>query len=275
MTKKSRFSTAKSIGFGILYFFVFALVQGGFVYLAGRAPVKAVTVPVLALVACFLLIGAYRTGIRRVENRNVTELAARGALSPLLLGVLLGVAMFVLVETIILLSGHAQVSGFGSWANMLAMLGFAFAAAVGEEILFRGILFRLLEEAFGLAAALLVSSVIFGVLHAFNPAASWQGIVAISLEAGLLLGLAYALTRSLWLPIGIHLGWNFTQGGVFGNTVSGTEASGLVVVDMSASQVWTGGEFGPEASAPAVLVCLAVSGVFAAKLAQRHRENTR
>jgi membrane protease YdiL (CAAX protease family) len=71
------------------------------------------------------------------------------------------------------------------------------------------------------AIALLVSAAVFGRVHAGNPGASWVSSLSIALESGVLLGLAYAATRSLWLPIGLHFGWNFTAGGIFGAAVSG------------------------------------------------------
>ena len=94
--------------------------------------------------------------------------------------------------------------------------------AFNEEILFRGVLFRWIEEFGGSWAALLITSIFFGAAHLFNPNASPIAAFGIALEAGLLLGAAYMLTRSLWLPIGIHAAWNFTQGEVFDIPVSGT-----------------------------------------------------
>jgi hypothetical protein len=91
----------------------------------------------------------------------------------------------------------------------------------------------------------------------FNSGATTVSTVAIALEAGVLLGAAYAACGSLWLPIGLHFGWNFTEGGVFGVAVSGRKAgAGIVNMPLSGSALWTGGQFGPEASLVAVAVCL-------------------
>ena len=79
-----------------------------------------------------------------------------------------------------------------------------------------------------------------------------------------MLAAAYAWSRNLWLPIGIHFAWNFTEGGVFGAVVSGEHANGIFIVNFSksASTLITGGAFGPEASVVTVIVCLALAAVF-------------
>ncbi len=82
-------------------------------------------------------------------------------------------------------------------------------------------------------------------------------------EAGVVLGAAYAVSGRLWLPIRLHIGWNFTEGSIFGMSVSGlTASSGWVRGSLSGSPLMTGGQFGPEASAVAVLVCLLLAVYF-------------
>ena len=78
---------------------------------------------------------------------------------------------------------------------------------------------------------------------------------AIALEAGVLLAASFAVSRNLWLPIGMHFGWNFTEGGVFGASVSGS-GKGIAKVSLSGPYLMTGGAFGPEAPVVAVAVCL-------------------
>jgi uncharacterized protein len=102
---------------------------------------------------------------------------------------------------------------------------------------------------------------IFGALHLANPNATlWAGL-AIAIEAGIMLAAAYVYTRRLWLPIGIHFAWNFVQGGIYGVSVSGVEAKGLLQSTLSGPALLSGGEFGAEASIFAVIVCLA-AGIF-------------
>jgi hypothetical protein len=94
------------------------------------------------------------------------------------------------------------------------------------------------------------------LLHAGNHGATTASTLAIALEAGILLAAAYVLTRSLWLPIGLHFGWNFTEGGIFGAAVSGGKSHGLIATSFSGPDWLTGGAFGPEASVPAVVLCV-------------------
>jgi membrane protease YdiL (CAAX protease family) len=132
--------------------------------------------------------------------------------------------------------------------------------AVTEEILFRGELFRLIQKWAGTTVALTVSGLLFGALHLINPGATVWGGLAIAVEAGVLLGVAYTVTRSLWLPIGLHLGWNFAESGLFGATDSGSSFhSGLVLGVPHGTAAISGGGFGPEASIFAIVVAVAAS----------------
>ena len=94
-----------------------------------------------------------------------------------------------------------------------------------EEIAFRGVLLRITEEALGTWLALALSAAVFGAIHIFNPDATVVGGVFIAIEAGIFIGTLYILTRRLWVPLGLHAAWNFTQGGIFGIPVSGSGAS--------------------------------------------------
>jgi uncharacterized protein len=83
------------------------------------------------------------------------------------------------------------------------------------------LLFRITEQTFGTWVGVAVSAVGFGALHGLNPKASLAASVAIILESGTLLAAAYFATRTLWLPIGLHFGWNFAKGSIFGVRMSG------------------------------------------------------
>ena len=122
-----------------------------------------------------------------------------------------------------------------------------------EELLFRGILFRWIEEFAGSWAALVVTSALFGLAHILNPGATWFSSFAIAVEAGLLLGAVYMLTRSLWMPIGLHAAWNFAEGPIFGVPVSGSPADGALRASIAGPPILSGGPFGLEGSVIAVL----------------------
>ena len=140
----------------------------------------------------------------------------------------------------------------------------ALVSGIAEELVFRGVLFRLLEDSFGTTVALVLSAAVFGLLHGANPGATLVSTVAIAVEAGVLLAAAYAWSRSLWLVMGLHFAWNFTEGGIFGAAVSGGAMKGVLNFPLSAQApaLLSGGRFGPEASVVAVGVCFALAAVF-------------
>ena len=213
-----------------------------------------------ALVLAALLVGLYAALVRSLERRRARELAP-GMLHGLT-GIVLGVALFASVFGLLHLLGVAQWGGISTRYDVAPALAAAILAAVGEELAFRGALFRILEEDFGTGTAVGVSAALFGLLHALNHGATATSTAAIALEAGVLLAAAYAVTRNLWFPIGLHLGWNFIEGGIFGVAVSGGHATrGIFSVSLTGRTLLTGGQFGPEASLMAIAVCLAAAVV--------------
>ena len=150
--------------------------------------------------------------------------------------------------------------------NIISLTGcfiFYLVIAVGEEIVFRGIIFRMIAERWNVAMALVVSSLLFGAMHIINPDASVWSSIAIAIEAGLLLGAAYSFSGNLWLPIGIHWAWNFMEGNIFGFYVSGQpENYRLLTPSISGPDILTGGDFGPEASIIAVVFGIVLSARF-------------
>ena len=213
-----------------------------------------------AVAAAGLLVGLYAVLVRLLERRQARELAP-GAIRGLA-GIVLGILLFGSVFGLLHLIGVAQWLGISARFDVVPAFAAAIIAAVGEELAFRGALFRILEESFGTGTAVGVSAALFGLLHALNPGATIVSTTAIALEAGVLLAAAYAVTRNLWFPIGLHLGWNFTEGGIFGVAVSGGHAAkGIFSVSLAGPTLLTGGRFGPEASVMAIAVCLAAAVV--------------
>ncbi len=148
-----------------------------------------------------------------------------------------------------------------STAEILGIAGNSFLLYVivgyGEEMLFRGYILQALAEGTNKITALIIFSVIFGFMHSGNPNVTIFAIVNIIL-AGVWLSIAYFKTQALWLPIGLHFGWNFTQGFIYSFPVSSTtsfnEQIGTAIV--SGPEWLTGGNFGPEGGAMATIVIL-------------------
>jgi membrane protease YdiL (CAAX protease family) len=200
-------------------------------------------------------IGVYVGLVRVLERRRASELSRSGALRELGAGLLVGACLFMASIGGIAALGGYSIAGTTSPSVMLVPFAMGIGSAVVEEIATRGIVFRLLEELLGTWAALALSSALFGLAHIANPHATVWSAFAIAVEAGTTLAAAYVVTRRLWLPIGIHAAWNFTQGGVFGVAVSGAEMRGFFEGEMHGPAWLTGGEFGAEASAVALVVC--------------------
>jgi membrane protease YdiL (CAAX protease family) len=208
-----------------------------------------------------VMLGVYALLVRLLERRRANEIAFAPGL--VIGGAVFGVLLFCAVYAVLWKMGIAQWRGSSRDAVLALPFATAFAAAFGEELTFRGGIFRVLEDSFGTGAAVVISAAVFGLLHAGNHGATGASTAAIALEAGVLLGLAYAATRNLWFPIGLHFGWNFTEGGIFSAAVSGRALHGLVNMPLSGPDLLTGGAFGPEASVVAVAICLAASLVLA------------
>jgi len=242
-----------AVGFGIIDHYSFA--RGARMELG-----SPVGVAMYLTTAALPALLAYLFLVRVVERRPVSELALRRLPRGLALGVLGGLALFSIVVGVLWLLGSYRVIGTNPDAHwLLALLSVGLGAGVGEEIVTRGVLFRITEEGLGTWWALAISALFFGFAHGHNPGATAWSSAAIAIEAGVLFALIYHLTRSLWPCIGLHAAWNFAQGTIYGIPVSGTHADGWLVSTRTGPDWLSGGVFGAEASVVALLICLTVS----------------
>lgn len=185
-------------------------------------------------------------------------------------GLLLGAVLMSVIVGLVALLGGYRIAGWGgstSWPMLL--FGAGLQAAFVEEILLRGIVFRFLEEFGGSWFALALSSGIFGFAHGTNPNATVFTSLAIAIEAGVLLGGAYMLTRNLWLAVGLHFGWNVAQGYLWDVPVSGFAVDGLLDSRTAGSTLISGGSFGVEASLVALILATALGGWLVVLAARR------
>ena len=145
-----------------------------------------------------------------------------------------------------------------SWLSLFLLVG------VVEEVIFRGILFRLIADKWNIAVGLTTSSLLFGLAHLGNPGATLWAALAIALASGWLFGMAYAYHQTIWVPVGMHWAWNYLEGGVFGCAVSGTplDYRPLITPKISGTDLLSGGAFGPEASIICVAIGMGISIVY-------------
>ena len=181
------------------------------------------------------------------------------------MGMLLTLGMMLALVGLELALGEARMlSAHVTLGHSLSVLlpGLLSFILVGfaEEILARGYPFTVLQRQGGTAAALLLTSGVFSLMHLFNPGIGWFGLLNIFL-AGIWLGVARIVSGSLWLPIGMHIGWNFYLGPVFGFPVSGIVERSVLVTRSAAPDWIGGGSFGPEGGALATLVLAAGTAI--------------
>jgi membrane protease YdiL (CAAX protease family) len=197
-----------------------------------------------------------------VERRSPRELSLRALPTYGVAWFFGGFLIFSTVAGVLWLCGSYHVLGVNAHVDWLPeVLVAGVAAGVFEEIITRGVLFRLIEEGLGTWWALAISAVFFGGAHIFNPGATLWSSAAIGIEAGILLALVFHVTRSLWASIGLHAAWNISQGTIYGIPVSGGDAKGLLQSTRTGPDWLSGGIFGAEASVVALAVCTSVSVV--------------
>lgn len=245
------------IAFGAIALVAFPILAG-----ASASHLHGLAFAAAHLLAALLAWGIYLAYVRLLERRKLVEFPPGGLLPQFAQGFAVGLALYCATIGILWLSGVYSVSGVNAEHAVLAVFVNALGAALLEEIAVRGVLFRIMEEGLGTWIALAISAAIFGLLHAMNPGASWISVAGIALEAGLLLAAAYVYARQLWICIGLHCAWNFTEGGIFGTIVSGSKSRGLLLGKLQGPDWLSGGQFGTETSLVAVLVCLTATVVF-------------
>jgi uncharacterized protein len=230
-------------------------------------PFKSVQHIVALAIAGFAVYGAYASFI---EQRPVSELALPGMGRELGIGLLIGAGLYATCELILMMLGIYRIDGLNSLNFMIPAIAMALSSGVYEELLFRGVLYRSVETWFGSWAALAVSSLVFGLTHLINPEATLEGALFIAIEAGILLAAAFMLTRRLWLSMGFHVAWNYTQSAIFSSIVSGNEAAqGLIRSTVKGPALLTGGNFGVESSVHALLLCTTTGIVMLVMAAKR------
>jgi hypothetical protein len=215
---------------------------------------------------------AYVGYVRLVERRPVRELSLRGAVPEFAAGAAIGTALIASVVGVLAAIGALRLGPGGTAAAVLpAAISLAAMSGFVEEVVVRGVVFRIVEEALGTWPAIVLSAALFGAGHLGNPGATWWSGAAIAIEAGVLLAAAYLITRRLWLAIGLHAAWNFTEAGVFGVAVSGHDVPGLLRATPAGPPLLSGGAFGAEASIVAVVLCTAAGALLLVMAARRGR----
>lgn len=213
---------------------------------------------VLLFLGSFVVLGLYALYIKVFEKRTPYELKLKTSLPNLLLGFTIGGLFIVCVIGVLALFGVYRIGAISiDWIGLILNFAMFSIVAVSEEIIFRGLLFRMINDRFSTILAFIISSLLFGIIHLTT--VDFLTAMAISVEAGFMLAAAYKLWNNLWVPIGIHWAWNFFLGPIFGVGVSGISQDACVIIPkITGPYILTGGDNGFEGSIVTFLLGLSI-----------------
>jgi membrane protease YdiL (CAAX protease family) len=244
------------VGTGLIGLQIIPLI---FAYLGGVVVAATVGLFFLAVIANLLTMRVF-------DRRPLTDIGlggGHGTGQNLMWGLALGggAAALMMLAPVIARAAHFQSrpESVFAWPNLIFYLVALLFGAAGEEILFRGYAFQLLIEKAGAWATILPVGVLFGLAHSGNPSATWLAVLNTTLW-GVLFGYAFLRSRDLWLPIGLHYGWNLVL------PLFGANLSGLTIeitrygYKWDLGTLWSGGSYGPEGG---ILTTIFVCGLFA------------
>ena len=250
-----------------LLLFLFGLIIGGIAALLGLLDLDSIGGQILN----FLIItGSVYVARRWLDRRSFESLGLKldhHTLVDILAGIGITFVQMGFIYVLMLALGWLTFEGF-AWefdpinvviANVIRFLIIFIFVAWNEELLSRGYHLQTIASGLNLFWGVIISSAVFGLLHLRNPNATWVSAAGIFF-AGVYLAYGYIRTKQLWLPIGLHIGWNFFEGVGFGFPVSGLDIYALTRITVHGPELWTGGAFGPEAGL-IVLPSLLLGGV--------------
>ncbi len=233
--------------------FVMMMFNNGYMEKFHDRPFVAIGITILMALAGILIYLGYG---RFMERRDVTELSLPGMGKQWGTGLLIGAGLYTLCIIILMVLGMYRINGLNPLSFLIPAVAMALSSSVFEELFFRGVIMKSVEDMAGSWIAIVVSSLVFGFMHLLNPGGTLEGAIYISIEAGLLLAGAFLLTRKLWLSMGFHFGWNYTQSAIFSGVVSGGVSDpGYLQVTIEGPEFMTGGAFGVESSVLALVAC--------------------
>jgi membrane protease YdiL (CAAX protease family) len=244
----------KFVAFVILFllFWVASGIAISVLYARSNLPETELTFLYLNEFALFTAaVGALLLSIRFIDHRPLRAFGI-GFLPTWHLDLATGLALASAMLAVLLagcyIFGHVNIQWSARQfpaSTILYTFGLLLLAAATEEIVFRGFPLQILAEGMGQWPAVIAMSALFGAMHRSNPGASLLSSANTAL-AGILLSWAYLRTRSLWLPYGIHVGWNLGLGFILGFPLSGLHLASLWTINVTGGDTVLGGAYGPE-----------------------------
>jgi membrane protease YdiL (CAAX protease family) len=208
-------------------------------------------------------VSAYILLFRKYEKRNITELSANRFIKHSVIGSITGFILQAVFILIIYVAATYSITQINPVSVLITPFAFALTAGFVAEILIVGVVFRLMEEQIGTILTLIFFIILFAFLHINARGASLISVSATAIQAGFLLPASYVCSRSLWLPVFLHFGWDFAEPGVFGGTNASTSLTQILFSSKIAGYpLVTGGEAGPQGSLQALVLCFIAGTMF-------------
>jgi uncharacterized protein len=224
---------------------------------------------IIGIIEVLIALLSYVLLFRSYEKRKVTELSLEAFWKNAVIGFLAGFILQSLLILVIYMAGDYSIMRVNPASFLLPAFTTALTAGFVAEIIIRGIIFRLTEGNLGTVIALIISVLLFVVLHSGNKGATLLSVLSTAIQAGFLLSAVYVFSRSLWLPIFLHFAWDFTEPGIYGAINPGnTLDKSLFTSEINGPELLTGGELGPENSIQSAIFC-SMAGLLFLWLAKR------
>lgn len=222
---------------------------------------KSIGDTIVNYISVAVLLVTYYYMFKFYEKRQITELSKKSLIKELFGGFILGFSILSLVIFILFTLGYYKIISFSGFSYFLAPFSFLVIAALIEEVFFRAILYRILENWVGTYSTLIVISILFELPHIFNDNVTFLSIV-LGLLFGFAHGIMYTYSKKIWLPFAFHLGWNFAQP-FYDSNLSGLEDVGSVfIAKFNGPKLITGSIYGIEDSILSILFLLILCIVF-------------
>lgn len=211
-------------------------------------------------ISVIVLLLSYFYFFKLFDKREIKELSKTNLKAELFGGFLFGFLVLSFVILILYLLGYYSIDGISDLSYLLAPFSFLVIAALIEEVLFRLIIYRIIEKWIGTYFALLLISIIFTVPHLLNDNVTLLSVLLL-LTFGFAHSIMYTYTKRLWLPFAFHLGWNFAQP-FYGSNLSGTEEGHIINSNFDGPILLVGSEFGIEDSILSITLLIMICIMF-------------
>jgi membrane protease YdiL (CAAX protease family) len=248
---------------GVCFIVPVLAVNAGIVYgLIVNLPEPVATYVDIArmILTFFALMYMWRAYCRIIEKREAYEFGLRRAVPEFLLGVILALSVVGTTVFVFFQAGIYQIGSFNAPLIIVSSLATYMTGSLMQEIIARLIVYRLTEEFLGTWAAIAISALFFGIAHAANPNQTALSTFNLIITSFLFIG-PFMLSRRVWMVLGMHFAWNFTQTGIFGMPNSGIPIPGYITPIINGPDWLTGGAVGIENSVLTVGLSLALSAI--------------